>query len=617
MEEYVGQLWHRLVTRASDREFPEEAVLLEEVKKDVALFFRALGGDGGLRVINSLASGNNARRGLLQKIAGTGKTSEYAVRDEQSLQLPWSIAHYPDKKLNKSLYIWLCALASVPPEAGLNWVERSRRQTSCLLQEWPGLESIYGELVARHLESRGEIENIPAACRPTELLIRQVLLNPHDVPALELPEDASLWRNVPLWLHPEPPDTTLQEISGRDLKDDESDSDSEESEKKKQESDDKRHKAETTDDPDGRSGLLAFRLESMFSWTEFLKVDRTTEDNEDENALDAANDMDFLSVSHDQQTISSKLKLDLDLPSENHDDLKLGKGILLPEWDFKTGRLQEKHCSLQNFRARDAVACEIPAHLRSQARKLRRHFESLRSERVWLRHQNDGTEVDMDAYIAWQSSRLGKGTVSDEGMYRQLHKSRRDLSCLLLADLSLSTDTYVNDDSRVIDMIRDSLFLFSEALQATSDRFAIHGFSSRRRDHVRFHRIKEFAENYNADVRGRISTIKPGYYTRMGAAIRYSTTLLKNEPSNQKLLLILTDGKPNDLDKYEGRYGIEDTREALSEARRAGLEPFCVTIDEKAQEYLPYLFGSNAYVRVKRLEELPRKLPLLYARLTA
>jgi nitric oxide reductase NorD protein len=111
--------------------------------------------------------------------------------------------------------------------------------------------------------------------------------------------------------------------------------------------------------------------------------------------------------------------------------------------------------------------------------------------------------------------------------------------------------------------------------------------------------------------------IKPGYYTRMGAAIRHAARLLAEQPAGRRLLLLLTDGKPNDLDKYEGRYGIEDTRHALRQARELGLQPFCVTVDQKAGEYLPHLFGSGGYVVIHKPSQLPRELPLLYARLTA
>jgi nitric oxide reductase NorD protein len=169
----------------------------------------------------------------------------------------------------------------------------------------------------------------------------------------------------------------------------------------------------------------------------------------------------------------------------------------------------------------------------------------------------------------------------------------------------------------VIDVIRDSLFLFAESLTATGDRFGMYGFSSRKRDPVRVHTLKDFAEAYSGRVRGRIEAIRPGYYTRMGAAVRYASRLLSDQPAGRRLLLLLTDGKPNDLDRYEGRYGIEDTRHTVMEARRLGLQPFCVTIDEKANDYLPRLFGAGGYVVIRNPAELPKRLPVLYAQLTA
>jgi nitric oxide reductase NorD protein len=102
----------------------------------------------------------------------------------------------------------------------------------------------------------------------------------------------------------------------------------------------------------------------------------------------------------------------------------------------------------------------------------------------------------------------------------------------------------------------------------------------------------------------------------MGAAIRHATTILAKQKNSQRILLLLTDGKPNDIDHYEGRYGIEDTRVALLEARKIGLRPFCVTIDTEANDYLPHLMGSGNYVVIRKPEELPKKLAMLYAQLT-
>ena len=195
-------------------------------------------------------------------------------------------------------------------------------------------------------------------------------------------------------------------------------------------------------------------------------------------------------------------------------------------------------------------------------------------------------------------------------------RQQRDLSCLVLADLSLSTDAYVSNDAQAIDVIRDSLLVFGEALSKIRDSFAMYGFSSLRRNNVRFHHLKGFNEPYDGIARGRIAGIRPGYYTRMGAAIRHATTILERQRSSQRVLLLLTDGKPNDLDQYEGRWGIEDTRMALVEARRRGIRPFCVTIDCEANDYLPHMLGDREYVVIHKAQQLPARLPLLYAMMT-
>ena len=133
---------------------------------------------------------------------------------------------------------------------------------------------------------------------------------------------------------------------------------------------------------------------------------------------------------------------------------------------------------------------------------------------------------------------------------------------------------------------------------------------------MRFLLLKDFAERYDDASRGRILALRPGYYTRMGAAIRQSTRILLEQAAQRRLLLIVSDGKPNDLDHYEGRYGVEDTRQAVLEARRAGLIPFCVTVDREAGEYLPHLFGRRGYSVVHDARRLPQVLTRLYARLT-
>jgi nitric oxide reductase NorD protein len=261
-----------------------------------------------------------------------------------------------------------------------------------------------------------------------------------------------------------------------------------------------------------------------------------------------------------------------------------------------------------------------PAPLRVTARRVRRRLEVLRAAPHWQRHCADGEEIDLDAWVRHasesQGQHAGHPAPRDPPVFARRTRGERSLATLLLADLSLSTDAHVNNDARVIDVIRDALYVFGEALAGTGDAFEMLGFSSVRRQHVRMQHLKGFDEPWSAAAQARVGAIKPGYYTRMGAALRLATKRLAQRPERQRLLLILTDGKPNDLDVYEGRWGIEDTRHAVHEARAAGLLPFCLSIDEEAHDYLPHLFGRGGWAQVRRPAELPARLAAVYARLT-
>jgi len=609
LEELVGSTWHRFITKRAETHYPEAIVYLDDIRYTAGIFFRALGGEGGLRVENSTDSDVYAKRSILQRIAGVGDKTQYAWRDEETLRLPESIALFPSKQLNLDLYLWLTALSVVAVEEG-DWITRNQYRTKKTLAIWPGLKSRYQALVDAHLEQRADPKELGEREAKQEQIIRYALVNSTTNYTLEYAKRPP--QPVYLWLHPSPPIeefTSTKPVQDPDIPET---SEAKKDQKKQQ----KRKQGNRTDMPEGNDGLMSFRLESLWSWGEYSKVDRTSTEDDDDDAMQTAEDMDNITVAQDSETTASKIKLDLDLPASKYDDIVLGEGIPIDEWDYKKQSLQKDHCRIIPMTARDAEPADLPEKLKSQARKIRRQFEILRPQRHWLSRQSEGSELDLENYINFLTDRKHGHVNSDTPVFRDLRNETRDLSCMLLADLSLSTDAHINNTSRVVDVIRDSLYLFSEALSVTGDRFALHGFSSRNRSHVRFYNIKSFDEPYNDDVRGHIDAIKPGYYTRMGAAIRYASQLLEKEATTQKLLLIITDGKPNDLDKYEGRYGIEDTRQAILEAEKKGLQPFCVTIDEKAEDYLPYLFGKNAYILIKNAAELPAKLPQLYLRLT-
>ncbi|MCB1864154.1 MAG: VWA domain-containing protein [Chromatiales bacterium] len=611
MEELVGRIWHRVATRLARQDYPEHALRLTDVRQSVAILFRALGDDPGLRVEAATATTSRSPRQLAQRIAGVGRTVEWAWRDEETLRLPASIAVFPETGLNRDLYLWLAALAAIPcPNPAENWLQRSTRAVTALLERYPGLRVRYQRLVEAHIAQRPLPSGRHHNRLSTETAIRHALRNPEARDHPRLPAETRIFP-VPLWLHPEPPTMAVARASVSN------DDEASPSQDCHDVEDGRRRMGQRVDPPGERGGLLAFRLESLFTRAEYAAVDRETEETLDKDVAGALDDMDVLSLSRERKTTASRVRFDLDLPAEEHDDILISGDITLPEWDYRSAQWLPAHCQVQEFMPRDVVPMPLPQALSGRARKLRALFEELKPRRIWQRAQPEGSELDIDACIAWQAERRRGQAGDDSGLFRSFHNAERDLSCLLLADLSLSTDSHVSDDQRVIDVIRETLFLFSESLAATGDRYALYGFSSRRRDHIRMTLLKRFAETYNDECRGRIATIRPAYYTRMGAAIRYATDVLAQESSSHRLLLILTDGKPNDLDLYEGRYGIEDTRKALSDATRSGLRPFCVTIDRKADTYLPYLFGSSGYLHVRNARELPATLPRLYARLTA
>jgi nitric oxide reductase NorD protein len=192
---------------------------------------------------------------------------------------------------------------------------------------------------------------------------------------------------------------------------------------------------------------------------------------------------------------------------------------------------------------------------------------------------------------------------------------RRDIAVSLLVDISGSTDSWLAEQRRIIDVEKEAVLLVCEALDALGDRYAVSAFSGEGPRGVAVHPVKRFGERYGMDTRLRIAGLEHDRYTRMGAALRHATALLCREPAHHRLLLLLTDGKPNDVDLYEGRYGIEDTRQAVAEARLQGAQPFCLTVDREAPSYLPRLFGPGAYTVLRRAQTLPQALVEVVRRL--
>ena len=244
------------------------------------------------------------------------------------------------------------------------------------------------------------------------------------------------------------------------------------------------------------------------------------------------------------------------------------------------------------------------------ARQLRRTFEAMRDTDRRDKRQTDGDDIDFDALVETLAEHRAGQEMSDRVMSR-LYRAERDIAALFLVDMSGSTNGWINDAERA------ALILLCEAFEALGDRYAIYGFSGQTRKRCEIFVIKRFEETYGATVQSRISGMRPQDYTRMGFAIRFAADVLTKIDARTRLMITLSDGKPDDYhDNYRGPYGIEDTRRALWEASRAGIRPFCITLDQEARDYLPHLYGVARYMVVDDIARLPFKVADIYRRLT-
>lgn len=612
MEEWVGRQWHRFIARAADRQHADAAVHLPQMQRTIGMMFRAAGGAAGVRLAPAADAVAGGPRGWLQRVAGSGTHAATGRLEPEVLSLPPVIAVFAHVELNRSLYVWLAALAA-QVEPTDDWLGDNQRASAAALAQFPGLADRHARLVQAQLALRPDLATLKGPAAQAETLVQRVLQG------LTVPPDSQLQPAdvAPVWLWL---DTSLAGGAATSRAANQPAGQADAAPRKPGQQDARRRKAEAVQDERTKAPLLMFfRAESILSWGEFIKVNRASDDDDDGQAIAAANDMDSLAVAPDGQTAASRVKFDLDLPSAAADDQPLDPGqavLMLPEWDYRKARLLPRHCAVTTLVARAPEPYTPPPALRQTARRVRRRMEVLRAGMGRLRAQPEGDEIDLDAWVRHHVD-AGHGPRSDSpAVYTRRVRSERSLATLLLADLSLSTDAYASNTARVVDVIREALYVFGEALHASGDPFEMLGFSSVRRQHVRMQHLKGFDEPWAALARQRVGAIKPGYYTRMGAAIRMATLRLQTRPERQRLLLILTDGKPNDLDVYEGRYGLEDTRHAVQAAREAGLTPFCVTIDEAAHAYLPQLFGQHAYALVHRPQDLVQRLAAVHAQLT-
>ena len=324
------------------------------------------------------------------------------------------------------------------------------------------------------------------------------------------------------------------------------------------------------------------------------------------------------------------------------------------EWDFRAQDYKPRWCAVQQSTLEEGSDEFYEDTLHEHAglvAQTRKQFELLKPEMFRkIKRLFDGEDVDLDRAVEWMVER--RSNISpDEKIFWRRNKIERDVAVAFLLDMSASTDEEINkrernadddfDDDprkylswwvskrrqelssppkRIIDLEKESAVLLITALETIGDEYAIYGFSGYGRENVEYFVIKDFEETFDQHIKGRLDKITPIRSTRMGPAIRHTTYKLSQVDAKVKILVLLSDGRPQDhgygRDRTEKEYAIHDTKQALNEAKREGITPFALTVDRAGHDYLKTMCEDMGYEVVADIESLPSRLPTLYRRLT-
>ncbi|HMT14803.1 MAG TPA: nitric oxide reductase D protein, partial [Aestuariivirga sp.] len=375
----------------------------------------------------------------------------------------------------------------------------------------------------------------------------------------------------------------------------------------------RRHKADLAERNDS---FILHKFEAILSWAEFINLNRRVDDDENDDARKAADDQEELGLGQVSKAPATRLKLHLDLAPEDADRDRTSGRFIYPEWEARSGSYLPDHCCVLAGAAEAAGTLpgfRTDAKAARRVRAVRRQFEALRPGRVTTSGHLDGDALDLEATVR-AAADLSAGSRASDRIWRQTRPLKRDLAVSILLDVSRSTESAVSGRP-VIDIAREALAALAWGLDACGDDVAIHAFSSLKRQRVYMLACKDFGEAMGPAVEARIAGLKPGFYTRLGAAIRHATWELSGQARKRRLLLVLTDGKPNDLDHYEGRHGIEDSRMAVREARRMGHAVHGITIDREGKAWFSRIFGKGGFSVIAQPERLTTALPDIYRHL--
>ncbi|WP_420399271.1 nitric oxide reductase activation protein NorD [Flagellimonas sp.] len=301
--------------------------------------------------------------------------------------------------------------------------------------------------------------------------------------------------------------------------------------------------------------------------------------------------------------------------AESADRDSSGYFVRYDEWDQSKRSYKEDFCKVYPKtieRINPDYYKEAIAKNRSTLLGLRKMLTTVNNKYQQQRRQTQGEEFDLDA-ITDLFVDVNTGHTPSEKVYLSKRKKEKDLSILLLLDSSLSSDGYAAGN-RVIDVEKQVSILFGEILEEFNIDFSINSFYSKTRNHSSYITMKGFDEDWNR-AKFKIGAIEPSGYTRIGPALRHSGALLDQRDTKNKWVILISDGKPNDYDRYEGKYGINDIKQALRELNERQINSYALAIEAQAKYYLPQMFGQNHYQILTTPVELLQSLVKLYERI--
>ena len=290
-----------------------------------------------------------------------------------------------------------------------------------------------------------------------------------------------------------------------------------------------------------------------------------------------------------------------------------------PEWDYSSQTFRPDWVSLYERLHPSGQAADIDALLAKHsalAKRLKRLLDLLKPQnKVRVRYQEDGSELDLDVALRSLID-LRAGGQPDPRINMSHTTNERSIAVTLLLDLSQSLNEKARgSEQTVLQLSQEAVSLLAWAVQQLGDPFAIAGFHSNTRHDVRYFHLKGFGEHWGDDVKARLAAMQAGYSTRMGAAMRHAANTLRSQPADKKLLLVLTDGQPSDIDVHDERLLIEDAHQAVRELDNQGIFSYCINLDAAADAYVSDIFGRQ-YTVIDNIARLPEQLPKLFMALT-